>query len=322
MLCITFFFGGCTKVQDFGSSLKYNIQGEYYLQEQKFQQGSQTFSQAVAQEPENPEAHYYYGRFLLAEDQVGKALSHLEQAVSLDSGKSHYHFWLGVAQGENGKPQQERRSYGRALQINPKNTQALTYLGNNLLKAGKYQEALDHYTKSLELWHFNPQALYNRAVILRKLERRPEEKQAWLDYLDAYPAGSFARRAADRLNSLGDHSYRNHRLGVRTITLAEIDFVPFSSTLSSRAFPSLDQVGATVVNMPEGILNIIVHQLNNRELARKRALSIGNYLAGKYPELRKENRIRLSWFDLPEKRKVDNISILLNESVQFFLTDY
>ncbi|MBM9605280.1 tetratricopeptide repeat protein [Desulfopila inferna] len=322
LLCMAFFLGGCAKVQDFGSSVKYNIQGEYYLQEKKFQQGSKIFSAAISKEPQNPEAHYYYGRFLLAEDKTDKALPHLQQAVSLDPGKSKYHFWLGVAQGEMGKVELERRSYNEALLIDPKNTQALTYLGNNLLKAGKYEEALEYYARTLELNHFNPQALYNRAVILRKQGRLPEEKDAWLKYLHAYPAGSFARRAADRLNSLGDHSYRNHRLGVRTVTLSKIDFVPFSDMPSSRTYPSLNLVGATVANMPEGVLNIIVYQLNNRELARKRALNIGNYLAKQFPDLKKNNRIRLSWFDVPEKRTVLNTPLRLNESVRFFLTDF
>ncbi len=319
---MAFFLGGCAKVQDFGSSIKYNIQGEYFLQEKKFQQGSKTFSGAVDKEPKNPEAHYYYGRFLMAENKTGKALPYLQRAVALNPGKSEYHFWLGVAQGETGQAELERRSYSEALSIDPDNVQALTYLGNNLLNAGKYEKALEYYTRSLELRYFNPQALYNRAVILRKLERLPEEKEAWRQYLHVYPAGSFARRAADRLNSLGDHTYRNHRLGVRTVTLKEVDFVPFSDNLSSHAYPSLNLVGATVANMPAGILNIIVYQLNNRELARKRALSIGNYLAKRFPDLKKNNRIRLSWFDVPEKRTVLNTSLRLNESVRFFLTDF
>jgi hypothetical protein len=71
-----------------------------------------------------------------------------------------------------------------------------------------------------------------------------------LDYINAYPAGSFSRLATDRLNSLGDYTYRNHRLGFRTVTLAEIVFIPSSDKLSETAYPSLDLVGETVANMP------------------------------------------------------------------------
>jgi tetratricopeptide (TPR) repeat protein len=321
LFCLLFFLGGCAGVQDFGSSLKYTVQGAYYLQEKDFQKGSEKFEQAIAKDPQNPEAHFYYGRFLLAENKSGKALSSLKKAAALDPGKSEYHFWLGVALGETGQEALERKSYAKALERDPKNTQALTYMGNNLLRAGKYVESLDYYTKSLELWNLNPQALYNRAVILRKLGRIPEEKPAWRHYLHNYPAGGFARLAADRLNSLGDNSYRNHKLGLRTVTLTEIAFVPFSEELSSLAYPSLDLVGATVANMPKGTLNIIVYQLNNRKLAKNRALSIRDYLAKRYPDLGKENRLRISWFDVAEKRTVLGKSLQLNESVSFFLSD-
>ena len=313
---------GCVAVQDIGNTLKYNIQGEYYLKENEYQKGRQTFSQAVQVDKNNPEAHYYYGRFLLANKSTKKALRSFKEAVKLHPQKSEYHFWLGVAYGEQGQVKQERKSYEKAIQLDPQNIQALTYLGNNLLRAKKYKQALAFYEKTLELWEYSPQALYNRAVILRKLQRIPEEKLALLDYLYSYPSGSFARRAADRLNVLGDNSYRNYVLGARTVTLTEIYFVPFSAELADGAFASLDLVGATVSNMPTGKLNVIVHQLNNKELAKKRTQSIRNYLYSRFPELQKKKRIQISWFDVPETRKVLNKRLRLNQSVQFFLTNF
>lgn len=318
---LIFFFSGCAAVQDFGTSIRYNIQGEYYLQEKDYQTGLQTFGPLVESDPYNSEVNYYYGRFLLANEQDKKSLPYLEKAVGLNPEKSDYHFWLGVAYGETGQDGLERKSYEQALRFDPANTKALTYMGNNLLRAKQHTRALDYYQKTLDLNQFNPQALYNRAVILKKLQREPEEKLAWLQYLEAYPAGSFARSATDRLNWLGDHSYRNYTLGVRTITLAEIDFEPFTADLAKKSLPSLDLLGATVSNMSDGKLNIIVYQLNNRDLAKKRALSIRNYLANKFPELKNNKRIQLSWFDVPEKRNVLKKRLYLNQSVDFFLTE-
>lgn len=322
LLGMALYLSGCASLGDLGSSLKYNMQGEYYLQKQDFEQGSKTFGQAVKMDENNPEAHYYYGRFLLAEDDARKALPHLQQATVLNPGKSAYHFWLGVAYGESGQASQERNSYTKALELDPDNIQALTYLGNNLLRAKKYQEALHYYRMALHLSHANPQALYNRAVALRKLGRVQEEKTALLDYLDTYPSGSFSRRGADRLNSLGDYSYRNHRLGFRTLTLADIAFIPSSDKLTDSSYPSLDLVGTTVANMPRGTLNIIVFYQNNNNLARKRAIRIRDHLTKKHPDLEKNKRIRMSWFGTAEKRVVAKKNLHLNESVQFFLTDF
>ena len=73
--------------------------------------------------------------------------------------------------------------------------------------------------------------------------------------------------------------------------------------------------------MSSGKLNILVYQLNNSDLAKKRALSIRAYLLKKYPELKNNKRIQLSWFDVPEKRNVLKKRLDLNQSVDFFLTE-
>jgi hypothetical protein len=73
--------------------------------------------------------------------------------------------------------------------------------------------------------------------------------------------------------------------------------------------------------MGKGTLNILVFQQNNRELAKKRAVALRTYLEQQFPKLRAEKRIRLSWFAVPEERVVLSKKLVLNESVQFFLTD-
>ena len=316
------YLSGCAAVGDLGSSLKYNMQGEYYLYQQDFQQGRDTFKQAVQTDPKNPEAQYYYGRFLLAENDAKKALPYLKQATVLKHDKSEYYFWLGVAYGESGQKSLERKNYQKALDIDPNNIQALTYMGNNHLRAKKYKEALKYYRMALDLSYENPQALYNSAVALRKLGRTKEEKRALLAYINTYPSGSFARLATDRLNRLGDFTYRNHRLGYRTVTLAEVVFLPSSGILSEVSYSSLDLLGETIANMPKGTLNIIVYSLNNRNLAKKRAISIRNYLTKRFPALGTNKRIRMSWFGTAEKRVVLKKTLRIKESVQFFLTDF
>ncbi|NOR26840.1 MAG: tetratricopeptide repeat protein, partial [Desulforhopalus sp.] len=204
----------------------------------------------------------------------------------------------------------------------PNNIQALTYIGNNHLRAKKYQEALKYYRMALDLSYENPQALYNSAVALRNLGRTKEEKLALLDYINTYPSGSFSRLATDRLNRLGDFTYRNHRLGFRTVTLAEIVFVPSSGILSEVSYPSLDLLGETIANIQKGTLNIVVYYLNNRNLAKKRAVSIRDYLTKRFPDLETNKRIRMSWFGTAEKRVVLKKTLRIKESVQFFLTDF
>lgn len=302
-------------------AVKYGIQGEYYMQQKDFEGGRETFEKALKEDPDHPQVLHFYGRFLLAENQAKAALPYLEKAVVINPNNSDYQFWLGIAYGDNALPVKERESYEAALRLNQQNVQALTCLGNNLLQAGEYTKSFSNYQQALDIWPENPQALYNRALILRKLNRDPEEKLAWKLYLQSFSEGGFARLATDRLNSLGDFSYRNYQLAARTLTLAEISFTPFSATLSASSQPSLDLLGATVANMDKGILQVIVYQQNNQQLAKMRATSIRDYLLRQFPQLQAQQRIRISWFAVPEELTILDKKLIRQESVQFFLFD-
>lgn len=308
---------GCA-MRQLGSDLQNAFKGDGYLERQEYREGLQAFAEEMRSDPNNPQNLYYYGRFLLASGRAQEARGYLEKAAAAGT-KSDYHFWLGVACGELGLRDREREAYQQALQQDGDNVQAITYLANSLLQSELLVESLGLYQKALKLWPENPQALYNRAIILHRLQRQPEELLAWKLYLDHHPAGSFARLAADRLNLLGDHSYRNHTLGARSLTLTAMAFAPFSGELLPASHPSLDLLGATAVNMGKGTLQIIVYQQKNRALAKARALAIKAYLQHRFPELAAPGRLAASWFDVPEERVLLSQEVRSGESVQFFL---
>lgn len=307
--------GGCTV----GQAIKNNFQGTHYLQIGNYSQGETTFRRAVIQDPDDPQANYYLGRFLLANKKPKQALPYLRKAAALESEDTDYLFWQGVCFGELGKRTQERASYTKVLKIKNNHLQALIYLGHNQLKTKEYETALSTYRKVLDIWPYSPSALYNRALIARILKRIPEEKVGWLIYLANYPSGALAIKAADHLNRLDDFSYRNQYLGARTVTLTKIRFKPFASEPTFGSLASLDVVGATALNMGKGKLQVVVYQQNNKKLARARAVAIKKYLLKKFPGLHK-NGIGISWFDTPESLKIVGKKLHNPESVRFFLT--
>lgn len=316
ILLLTLLLSGC----GVGRALKNNVQGTHYLQSRQYQDGEEVFRSAVARDPDNPQPNYYLGRFLLANKKPKEALSYLKKAASLDPDDTDYVFWQGVAYGETGQARLEQKSYRQVLKRNKKHLQALTYLGHTQLKGKEYGSALATYEKVLDIWPYSPSALYNRALVARVLGRTPEEKVGWLSYLSAYPSGALAIKAADHLNGIGEFSYRNHYLGLRTITLATISFEPFGSKLTKEAFPSLDVVGATASNMTTGTLQVVVYQQKNKKLAQQRALAVQAYLYEKFPTLQKRG-IGLSWFDVAEMLNIKGKKVENLESVRFFLTD-
>lgn len=318
MIFSVFTSSGCV-VKDIGQTLEHTLKGDYYLESNQSDRGRDSFSREVQENPESALANYYYGRFLLRENEHKKALKYLTKASALEEDNADYHFWAGVAFGANGMVSKEEKSYVKALRIDEQHLQSLIYLGHRRLAKKKYKEALKLYTQALDIWPDSPSALYNRALILNNLGRTPEERIAWLDYLNQHPAGEKARQATDYLNAVRDYNFRNHTLGKHTITIEKIRFVPFGSELVYSSYDSLYLVGEVFETLKRGSLQIVVYQKNNKELARKRAIAIKQFLVDEFPSISKK-RIGISWFKEPQKKTIRGKKLTIDESVSFFVT--
>lgn len=307
---------GCS-MADFSSTVK----GSHYMETGEYRQAEIYFREAVRQHPDNAIAGYYLGRFLLAQNKAAEALPHFQRTVALDPRDAEYLFWLGVAYGELGDGKAERRSYERALQQNGRHPQAHLYLGHLRLRNREFKQAIKAYDAVLKEVPTNAAALYNRALILDIEGKYTAAKKAWLEYLKWYPAGRHARQATDHLNGLGDFSYENHFLGYRTVTLEEIIFQRSGSSVSLSAYPSLRLVGTIAANLKKGTVQVVVYVNRNSALARQRAIEIKKTLHELVPALGAD-RIRISWFDVPEKVGTGKKVYGKNESARIFLTDW
>ncbi len=315
-LSVVFLLGGCN-LETVGNRVKYSIEGEHYLRVKEPDAGVDEFRREVGAQPDSPMANYYYGRLLLRDGKARVALPYLRKASRLDRGNADYHFWTGLAYGQLKHRISERKQYEKALAIEPRHLLALTYLGHSYLRRKRYSKALAFYARVLKIWPESPSVLYCRALALAELKRTPEERVAWHLYLEVYPDGALARKATLHLNQLKDFSYRNYPLGSRTVTVEKIGFAPFSAELEKSSEPSIELIGRVAAKGSKGILQVVVYQKNDRELAKKRAFAIGKYLADLYPELSKK-RMRLSWFGVPQRKRGKRW--VINESVDFFIT--
>lgn len=309
---------GCV-VKDISRTVEHTVKGDYYLKSEKFDQGRDSFKTEVEENPSSALANYYYGRFLLYDKDYKQALKYLKKARDLEPGNADYHFWTGIAYAGLNNPAQEEQNYRQALKINPKHLQSLVYVGHSQLEKKKYHEALTYYNRALEIWPGSPSALYNRALIMKRLGRTPEEKLAWHEYLSIYPSGAMARRATANLNYLSDFAYRNHKLGPRTITTEKIYFEPFSPKISEASIESLNLVGGVFEKMKKGKLQIVTYQKKNKALAQKRAGAIKKYLTEEFSGL-SPKRIGISWFAEPQTLTIRKKKLKIDESVSFFIT--
>jgi tetratricopeptide (TPR) repeat protein len=307
---------GCS-ITDYRMTLK----GNEYMAGGDYSQAERAFQEEVRKAPDSALAHFYLGRFLLAQDKAAEALPQFDLAVAINSKNPDYYFWLGMSYGEMGNSVQERSNYEQVLRLDKNHAQARLYLGHLQLREGELKQALHSYDAVLKLVPTNGAALYNRALILDHQGQRTEAKMAWLEYLKWFPAGRQAIYAADHLNALGDFSYENQYFGQRTVTLAEIKPQPRMEQISMSAYPPLRLFGAIVTNMAKGDLEIVVYKRGDVALAQKEALAIKQLLYEFYPTLGKD-RIRASWFGTEEQYEKNGKIIPRDHSVRFFLTDW
>jgi tetratricopeptide (TPR) repeat protein len=308
---------GCAATKNSFVSVKNYTRGELYLLDENYSDCITKFNAEVETNATDANAHFYLGRCSLAVENNQSALASMQKAVTLNPDNPDYYFWQGVAYAANGQAKRERQSYEKALALKPNHLQSLVYLGHNHFEAGRYLDALAYYDRALEENPDIAPALYNRALTLRWLQRTPEEINAWVIYLDRYPDGAFARQAVTYLNRYGRFDYRNHIIGKRTLTLAQVRFMPSSDRLKNDSHLSLKSLAHVIKMNQKATLHILAYQKNNGRLGELRAKSIKKFLLSQERNLNPA-RIKVSWFDQPESVKIGKRVHRLDSSINFF----
>ncbi|WP_197498799.1 tetratricopeptide repeat protein [Halodesulfovibrio spirochaetisodalis] len=299
-----------------GSTACTSLKGEYYLKMARYDEGEKQIRQALAEAPEDPSANYYLGRLLLAQDKPEKALPLFKKAIKLKNDDDDYHFWLGITYWAIMDYKNERKCYLKALSLNPRSTYAHLYLGHNYLDNKEWKNAHDQYKLVLKRDKYDPEALYNISAALGGLKKSKEEHKALLTYLKYYPDGQLALKAVDRLNAIGDFSWRNSYIGKRRVSFISVKFKKGTAQIISESRPSLQLLGSMLKNSPKLRVNIVVYAKGKTSLAKQRALAVKKYILGYIPDVEKQQLI-LSWFGTSEKVRAGKRALYLPESVQF-----
>ena len=305
-------FSGCAGMK---TAFDTHVKGPWYMQQGKYKEGLAVFSRERESDPESPVAAYWMGRYYLALNQPEKGTPLLEQAVRLALWDAEAHFWLGVSYWAQGRWEDERRQYEKVLELKPHHRGANLYLGHHYLDRGQWEKALAQYDRVLELDREQPDALFNRAVALSRLNRVEEAKTAWKKILNRSTQGAKALSAAENLNVLGDFSYRNVLVGKRRVTLGRIDFDAANAvTESGRAY--LAVIGRILTRNPNLKLHVVVYLEGDAAAARARSLAVRHAILAAAPGV-VSGRLPLSWFGDAEKVEAGGRIWSLEESVHF-----
>jgi len=302
-----------------GCQLGTRIQGEYYLNQEKYSQGVEKFDEKLKKDAFDAPANYYMARYLMALDRPKEALPYIKEAVALDFKNTEYHFWNGVCYHELKKPEGERKSYLLAIQYDPSHVQAHLYLGHSYLDGRQWAKALKVYNNVLELQRDHPQALYNRGLALNRLQRFSEEVDAWKDYLAYYPDGGWAIQAVDHLNARGNFVYRIFLIGYRRVPLKRIEFGDATVIFDESTKSSLDEIGSILSISQKINLQINGYKGGDKNLARKRAEMVKDYLITRYPGI-ESGRLTVAGTSRREKVQIGWKIFYLDDSINLITT--
>jgi len=291
-----------------------NSDGIKLFEQEKYGQAAHFFSEELKKQPDNPVTNFYLGRSLLALNQAGEAINYLKKAAELNPNNPDCLFWLGVGYWANMEFEKERQSYIDALKLNPDHIQANLYLGHSYMDRNQWKRALIQYNRVLAINPIVPEALYNRALVFRRLGKIVDETNAWKSYLNRYRSGKWALQAVDYLNGYGDFSYRKYLLGSRRIVVPAINFESEDSLLKTESLPALESIGDVLTKKRVLSLHVITYAKDNPHLAESRAKVIKKYILETFPAIG-SSRLTLSWFGVPEKIDSANRTYILNESV-------
>ncbi|HSR52451.1 MAG TPA: tetratricopeptide repeat protein [Acidobacteriota bacterium] len=112
------------------------------------------FRRAIERDSNFPRAHYYLGLTLLMRhhrDAFGPALEHFQ--TELERSPDHYPslFFSGVVLASEQRHQEALPLLERACQLEPERPDPHLFLGQTLLKLGRFEEAVEHLRQTIQL---------------------------------------------------------------------------------------------------------------------------------------------------------------------------
>jgi Flp pilus assembly protein TadD len=150
------------------------------------------YERTIAIDSKMSEAYLNLGMLLLEKQQNTAAVAPLRKAVELLPAQSRPRYLLAVALDRSGDRAGAGESFEALLHLDPNDIAAIDYLGWAALRQGKPEEAEARFRRALEI---QPKETEARRGLARSLDaqKKPEASGAYRDYLELAPNDSEAR---------------------------------------------------------------------------------------------------------------------------------
>lgn len=184
----------------------HELSGEILEVENRYGEAAAEYRKAIEANPNAPELHFRLGRAILLEshspEALDKAAAEFRTELNLSPEDSACHFQLGQIAQVEGKTDEAKPEFERAIQLSPSFVQALISLGKIETQQKHYERAVELLTRAVNQQPTNETAHYALLTAYRdsgQMDKASAEK-ATLDQLQKPPEGEFS----DFLKKLGD----------------------------------------------------------------------------------------------------------------------
>lgn len=158
----------------------------YQINGQK-ENAEKTFEKGLQLDPENTTIHINLGELLLDANEPAKAALHFQKAYDYIYNNARYIHKMGVCFEQMNQPEEAKKSYTRALELNPYFNPARRALGDLLKSENRYSEALSHYEKIVEVFPESLGDWHRIGVVRHKLGDFEGAAQAWKNLVSQDP---------------------------------------------------------------------------------------------------------------------------------------
>jgi tetratricopeptide (TPR) repeat protein/peroxiredoxin len=171
--------------------------GVAFFQHGFLEPAEQSFKQAIAAKPDDPDAYYNLGTLYLRRNALPEAQQYLKQTVKLRSNYPEAWNNLGMIAAQGGNNDEAIRNFQRSLQLRPSYATALLNLGNLYRRQGNVEEAQTFLKRALNSEPKNPEVNYSLGMFYAR-RNQPEAAEEYL-----VTAISLRPEYSDAINNLG-----------------------------------------------------------------------------------------------------------------------
>ena len=171
--------------------------GVAFFQHGYLEQAAESFLEAVASKPDDPDAYYNLGTLGLRRNNFVEARNYLERALKLRPNYPEAWNNLGMMAAQEGHPEEAIQHFQQSLLLRPRYAIALLNLGNVYRRQRDFDKAEESLNHALEIQPDDPEIDYSLGMLYAQqdqLQRALEYLQKAIELRPDYP---------EALNNLG-----------------------------------------------------------------------------------------------------------------------